>query len=193
MRGIGVREWVALGALGLALFLAFCFSIPVHRATAVTRPPGRSLSASHQPAPPHWTATPEPTATPLPPKNLAQPEGTWFVTYFEKSKSGRGTADRRRYAASLAFDIPGRPFPDVADDAWRIEARLGAPLEPGRYQLSLEVDGGLKVTVDGVLVHESADTSSRRTETVAFEHGSGSVNILISLEDSGGPAFLKWR
>jgi hypothetical protein len=191
MRGIGLREWVALGVLGVGVVLGFMFFDPTSTDGGTPTPGTISLGE----AAPTATPTPvpgAPTPTPVPVKQLKEPGGEWLFLYYTKSRSGGEIRSGEGFAGRLAVDEPGRPFPDFQDDAWRLEATQSVTLDVGRYGFRLETDGEVKVTVGDRVVLEAGDEGSPKTRTVEFDHAGGTTSIAISIRDTGGPVRLRW-
>ena len=188
MFGMGVREWVALGVLGVAGLFGFLFFDPTSTDGGNTPPGTISLGETPLPA----TATPEPSATPVPLTQLPQPTGGWLIEYYESRASGGELLIGSGFAAELDVEAAGRPFPDVPDDAWRVVASQEFVLEPGRYRFQLEIDGAAKVSVGGKYLLDEADHPEMRRSEVVFDHAGGVVVLRFELRDTGGPVLLRW-
>ena len=188
VRGLGLREWVALGVLGLGVLFAILFFDPTSTDGGTDERPTISLGE----APPTATPTPEPTPTPIPITKLAEPAGGWLVAYFQRSASGGELRIGEGVLERLEVDVPGRPFPDVPDDSWRLEASQQVELPAGRYVFELETDGAVRVTVDGKQLLDQADESGTRRRSVQFDHSGGGVAVVVSVQDTGGPVRLRW-
>ena len=182
-----MREWVALGVLGLGVLFAFLFFDPTSTDGSNERP---TISLGE--APPPATDTPEPTPTPVPVRKLAEPAGGWLVSYFERSSSGGDLRIGSGFAQTLTLDVPGRPFPDVADDAWRFEAKQDFDLEAGRYEFELETDGAVRVSLDDRQLLDERDAGSPERRTLRFDHQGGRITITVEVRDTGGPVLLRW-
>ena len=191
MRGVGLREWVALGVLAIGVVLGFMFFDPTSTDGGSATPGTVSLG---EPAPTN-TATPvpgAPTPTPVPVKQLKEPGGDWLFLYYMGAASGGEVRAGEGFVPRLAVDEAGRPFPDFKDDAWRLEASQAVTLDVGRYGFRLETDGAVKVTIGDRVVLEAGDEGSAKVRTVEFDHPGGNTNIVISVRDTGGPVRLRW-
>lgn len=188
MRGLGLREWVALGVLGLGVLFAFLFFDPTSTDGSNERP---TISLGE--APPTATGTAEPTPTPVPVRKLDEPSGGWLVSYFERSGSGGELRIGSGFAETLTLDVPGRPFPDVADDAWRFEAKQDLDLEAGRYEFELQTDGAIRVLLNDRALLDEPDAASPQRRTAQFEHQGGRLTLTVEVTDTGGPVLLHWQ
>jgi hypothetical protein len=191
MRGVGVREWVALGVLGVAGLLGFLFFDPSstdgktdfeRTTTVIVVPPGTPTPAAH--------ASPSPT--PVPVAKLGEPGGQWLVGYYESNEPGKGIRGGEGFVDNLQFDFEGRPFPDFKDDGWRLAVSQSMELAAGRYGFVLESDGALRVTAGEQILIDVPDSPQRQTHALEFDHKGGRVNIAIDLRDTGGPTYLHW-
>lgn len=188
VRGLGLREWVALGVLGIGVLFAFLFFDPTSTDGSNDAPGTISLGGT----PPTATPTAEPTATPLPVTKLAEPQGGWLIFYYEEAASGREVRTGEGFLDRLELDVPGRPFPDVDDDAWRFEASQQLTLEAGRYRFELETDGAVRVLAGEAQLLDEKDANSVQRRTVQFDHAGGQLTLTISVDDTGGPVRLRW-
>ncbi len=192
MRGIGLREWVALGVLGIAGLMGFLFFDPSstdgsNKDFERTTTPQVILPGTATPA-----ASAEPSPTPVPVARLGEPGGRWLVGYYESGQSGQGIRGGEGFIENLAFDFEGRPFPDFEDDDWRLAVSQSMELAAGRYGFVLESDGALRVTAGDQILIDVSDSPQRQTHAIEFDHKGGRVNIAIELRDTGGPIFLRW-
>ena len=192
MRAVGLREWVALGILGIAGIMGFLFFDPSstdgqnpvfdRTATVIFVPPGT----------PEPTAHTSPSLTPIPVVKLGEPGGQWLVGYYESNEPGKGVRGGEGFIANLDFDYPASPFPDFTDDHWRLAVSQSMNLAPGRYGFVLESDGALRVTAGNTVLIDVPDSPQRSTHAVEFDHAGGTVNITIDVRDTGGPVYLHW-
>ncbi|MBK9341539.1 MAG: hypothetical protein IPN07_00530 [Dehalococcoidia bacterium] len=189
MHGVGLRELVALGILGLALGFGFMFFDPTSTGNDGKWPATVSLG---EPVPTRDPSTPAATATPVPVRELKEPGGSWFLSYYARSSTGSEFRAAQGFVERLAIDEAGKPFPDFTDDAWRVEASQQLTLEPGRYRFGLETDGAVTVMAGDKVVLEAQDSATAQRREVIFDHAGGSVVVLINARDMGGPLRLKW-
>lgn len=185
MQGIGLREWVALGVLGVGLVLGALFFGPLSNDGGGDGPSPIQLA-------PTATPTVPPTPTPVPPVALAEPEGSWFMRWFERSSTGAEVRIGEGFVEELALDLPGRPFADTRDDAWRREATQALRLEPGRYTFTLETDGAVRVLLEQTVLLEATDQPQAVRHEITFEHPGGGPSLFIEVRDTGGPTLLRW-
>ncbi len=187
MLGLGVREYVALGALVLALVLGWVFFDPTST-EGDTGGPVATISLGDT-----VTPTPPPTATPVPVHVVEPPQEQWLVTYYEQSASGSDYRSGEGFVAGLDFDIPDRPFPDFKPDAWSMKASNRVEAAAGENRFRLQVDGAVKVWVDDKLVAEAANGDKPQDLEVDFDHKGGAATVLIEVRDTGGPVRLRWE
>ena len=187
MKGLGRREVVGLGALGVALVLAFIFLDPAASESRQTLPGQISLGETPTPTP---VVTPTATPTP-PPTALGPPPGGWIVGFHQDALSGGSILVAQTATNTLDFAYKSAPFPDVKDDAWAMRAEGSFQLAAGRYLLKLEHEGGLIVTVNDKQVFSEEATNGPRTAAVEFVASGGSAQIRIEARDVKGPFRLK--
>ena len=187
MRGLGVREWVALAVLGVALMFGAIYFGPLSN-------DGRGGDG---PSPvelaPTETPTVAPTATPVPPTALAQPVGGWILRWYEVSSTGSEIKVAEGPARTIELDAPGRPFPDMRDDVWRREATRSLNLEAGEYTFTLETDGAVKVVLGERVLLDVEDGPARNRHVVTFEHDGRASSMLVEVRDVGGPVWFRWE
>jgi len=186
VKGIGIREVVALGVLGLAILFGYLFLDPAaSESPKASGTPTISLGL----APP--TVTPTPTATPLPPTPMEAPR-SWFVTFYESSASGNEFKVGEGFRPALDFGYDAGFAPDVRDDQWRLTARAQVDLPAGRYSFVLEYDCALSVQVAGQDIKRD-EPSRLESLTVEFEHDGGRTEINVSARDQAGRFDVRWR
>lgn len=182
--GFRRREWFGLLSLLLALGIAATFLDATAQDYMEPRTPvlGTPLGSDGQPLP---------TATPTrPPSEVEAPESGWLVRFVSMPSE---TVDGQLEIDALDFDYPTVPFNTMTDDSWRLEAFTRLQLEPGQQQIELEVDGVLRVYIDGSEVAAANDGESPRLVTILFEHPGGEAGLRIEVEDKGGPLFVRWK
>ena len=187
MHGVGLREWVALGVLGIAALFGFLFFDPTST-DGGTEPPA-TISLGKTPTP---TPVVTPTATPVHVTKLPQPSGGWLVVYWENVASGGEVRTGEGYSQHLALEFFERPFPDIRDDAWRLEASQELELDPGRYSFTLETDGEVKAWIDETQLLDEADSPNVRHSELQFDHPGGRAVLRITVKDRGGPLRIRW-
>jgi hypothetical protein len=195
MHGVGLREWVALGVLGVGIVLGFLFFDPTSTDGGSPRSPvpvptfeGQVEVDSTRTVLP----TPSPTPTPVPVHRVEQPTGGWLVTYYQSLSSGGEIRSGEGFVATLDLEFPGKPFPDFRDDAWRATASQSVATSPGRNSVRLLTDGAVRVSVDGKQVFEAPDASSAQERTVEFDSRGTSASFEVEVRDTGGPVVLRW-
>jgi hypothetical protein len=182
--GFRRREWFGLASLALALAIAATFLDATAQDYMEPRTPvlGTPLGADGQPLP---------TATPTrPPTEIDAPESGWLIRYVSLPSE---TLDGQQEVDVLDFDYPTVPFNTMVDDSWRLEAFTRLQLEPGQQQIEMEVDGVLRVYIDGNEVAAANDGDSPRLVTILFEHPGGEAALRIEVEDRGGPLMVRWK
>jgi hypothetical protein len=192
MRGVGLRELVAIGVLGIAGFMGFLFFDP-SSTDGSNKPLERSTTPQViLPGTPTPAASAAPAPTQVPVAKLGEPGGQWQVGYYESATAGQGIRGGEGFIDNLEFDFAGRPFPDFEDDNWRLVASQSMELSAGRYGFVLQSDGALRVTAGDNILLDVPDSQQRQTHALEFDHKGGRVNIAIELRDTGGPVFLRW-
>ena len=182
--GFRRREWFGLLSLLLALGIAATFLDATAQDEMEPRVPvlGTPLGSDGQPLP-----TPTPTR---PPSEIEAPDSGWLVRFVSTPSE---TVDAQMEIETLDFDYPTVPFNTMVDDSWRLEAYTRLQLEPGQQQIELEVDGVLRVYIDGNEVAAANDGDGPRLVTILFEHPGGTAALRIEVEDHGGPLVLRWQ
>ena len=166
---LGVREYVALGALCVAL----AFGIYYLGANADGGGPTGSVSS------PLPVATREPVTGSRP----------WLVTFFDTS-SGTPTAGGQSPVDTLDFDFAGAPFPDFRDDHWALLARKDFDGPAGSYILTIHFTGEIHVSIDGKDLAVTP-AKGKGTAAVPITHGDVPTVIIINMTDAGGPFQLQ--
>lgn len=187
MSSVGIREVVALGALGVAGFLGFLFLDPTSTESTSHTPGDIRLGE----APPTATPTPEPTATPVPVTRLEQPE-SWQLRFYEAAISGGEILTGSSFLAELNLLAPGAPFRDMRDDAWSAVFEQQLATTAGSNGFTLEYDCDLVVYVDEVEVARAENPDGPERLEVVFEHGGGNASVRIEARDTGGPFVVRW-
>lgn len=197
VRGLGIREVLALAALVVAGVIAFQFldpaaSEPGGRATPAS--PGATRTVSLGSTPPTSTPTPEPTPTPLPPPaDLTRPS-RFRVEFFDDRPTSGHVKVADGAVDGLALSYAGAPFADLVDDRWSLVA--SAPVElagGGRYRFVVRYRGQLTVRVDGEEVARAEGPSETGRLEVVFGHEGGTAQVELELRDRGGTAELAWE
>lgn len=187
MFGLGVREYVALGVLVVALLLGWVFFDPTST-EGDTGGPVATISLG-QPV----TPTAIPTATQAPPHTVAKPTGPWLVIYYERGVSGTDIRSGEGFVDALDFNIPDRPFPDFKPDAWSMTASNTFETAPGKNRFTLRVDGEATVRVDDQVVAQVSNGDGAADVQVEFDAKGGAATVFIEVRDTGGPVELRWR
>ncbi len=108
---------------------------------------------------PTGTPTPTPTSTPTPLPTSSPPPPAWTGEYYDNAKLV-GKPVVVRADAELSFDWgSGSPDPLVPVDYFSVRWSRNVPLPAGTYRVSLDVDDGVRLWIDGMLLidewHES--------------------------------------
>jgi len=167
LKGIGLREAVALIVLVIGLVLGIAFCNP--DSTGGTPEP-REIS--------------RPTVTPL--------EGVaWLITWLEGPDPEQGNVAGQEQRDTLDLAYEAGPFPDVRDDAWSVVATTTLTAEPGRYWMSLSYKGEIHLAING---EERGVTPSpgEGTHVIPIDQPADGppTTIVLRLRDVGGPARL---
>ena len=184
MKGIGLREVVALVALGVAAVIGLMFLDP---SASESKGNGDAVHLGDAPTP--TLAPAAPTPTPVPVHRVEQP-GSWLIEYIEQ---GFDAPAAQGIEQTLAFTVPKAPFPDFKDDRWSMRATgTIAVAESGLAGFKLRHEGQLTVKVDGKVVAQDPGGAERVLD-VRFEHAAGKAEMVIEQRDSGGPFELRWE
>jgi hypothetical protein len=177
------RELVGLLGLAVGLVVMASFLAPSDNSGAAPRPVsmGVGLPASPTPSP-----APIP-ATPLPGARL------WALRYF--SIEGNQQTERMSGAVEeLDLTFGRSPGPDLADDAWKVEASATIQAPAGRYSFTVEHQNDVHVFVDGREIASQASDSSPQSLVVTFDHrGRNPIRVRVEARDVGGPFILRLR
>ena len=169
---LGVREWVALGVLAVALGIGALF---------YAADGGDASIAPRTPVPP----------TPAPAPHAIAGESPWTVTFLAAGEPETVIGQSR--VAALDFEYPGAPFLDVKDDAWRILAVTTFDGPAGHYDAVLTYEGEVSVRFDETEVQVSP-AKGKGSLYLPIEKEEGKpVLIRVSVRDAGGPLVLKWQ
>lgn len=165
LKGLGLREIVAIGALIIGLALAAAFFNPKSTNNSVAP---RTVVAQVQ--------------TPV--------AAVWAVTWLEGADLAHGVVVGQGELPKIDFDYPAGPYPDVKDDNWGVVATTTISGSEGRNLLYLSYKGDVGLQIDG---EERGITPSpgEGTIIIPFEQEAGaSTLITVRLFDSGGEARL---
>ncbi|MCL4243141.1 MAG: hypothetical protein KJ048_17465 [Dehalococcoidia bacterium] len=187
MSKVGLREVVALGALGVAAFIGFMFLDPTSTESTSHTPGDIRLGAT----PPTATPTLGPTATPVPVTRLAQPE-SWRLTYYEAAVSGGDILTGDSFVRRLDLVSERAPFRDMRDDAWSAVLSQQVDAAAGRNAFTLEYDCAVTVFVDDEEVARGEDPDGPARLEVTFDHAGGEAALRVEARDTGGPFLLRW-
>ncbi|MGE0601141.1 MAG: hypothetical protein AB7J35_17695 [Dehalococcoidia bacterium] len=165
LKGIGLREVVALGVLVIGLILAAVYFNPKSTNNSVEP---RTVEAEAQ--------------TPV--------ETTWRVTFIEGSDFEHGVVVGQGEQPEIAFDYPAGPYPDVKDDNWGLVAATTIENSEGRNLLYLSYKGEVGLTING----EDRGITPSPGEgkiIIPFEQEAGATTqITLRLRDAGGETRL---
>jgi hypothetical protein len=185
--GLGTREFVAIAVLAVALLMGVLFFNPT-ASTGTNKTPG-TISLGQI-----VTSTPAPTATatPVPIHTVAKPTSQWYLVYYENGVNGSNIKSGEGFVDGLNFDISDRPFPDFKPDAWSMEVSNSVTVADGINRFQLEVDGEVTVKIGDEVVAQAPNGDSPVTLPVEFEHKAGTVALVVTVRDTGGPVRLRW-
>jgi hypothetical protein len=185
VKGFGIREFFALGALVVAVVIASQFLDP----SASESKANPTVVHLGEPPTAAIPATPAPTATPVrPPHRLSPPATGWAVGFYE---TGFTQPADQAFVPDLNFSFPKAPFPDYKDDHWSLRATAQFQVEDGPSSFRLRYAGEVTVTVDGTVVASGAPGGTK-TLDVRFDHPAGSATVSIEAKDVSGPFELTW-
>lgn len=168
IKGIGVREVVALGALVFALFLGFLFFDP----TSTDGAPGGEVSLSARER--------------LPAEGLSP----WRLTWIEGTGPAGGPVAGEGELRDLDVRYEAGPFPDVKDDAWTLFAAATFSGQAGRYTLELSYIGSIGLSINGEDRKVTPETGPGTIHIPFQQPESGVTTFNLRLRDTGGPAAL---
>ena len=172
LSGLGLREWVGLGVLGLALAIgAFFYSLN----------PGDSNARPRQ----------QPTPTATQPPHPIDGESQWAVTFLESGDPERVIGQAS--VPKIDFSYPGAPFLDVADDRWRMLAVTIFEGAPGNYLAEVTYEGEIGVVINNEPVTITPAKGKGSILLPLTKEEGKPLPIRLSLTDTGGPAVLKWQ
>jgi len=177
------RELVGLIGLAAALAVMASFLAPSDNSGAAPRPVslGVGLPTSALPSPTPIPATPLPGAS------------QWALRYF--SIEGDQQTERMSGAVEeLDLTFARNPGPDLADDAWKMEASATIQAPAGHYSFTVEHQNDVHVFIEGREVASQASGSSPQSLLVTFEHrGRNPIHVRVEARDVGGPFILRLR
>ncbi|MGE5595871.1 MAG: hypothetical protein ACM3S1_07535 [Hyphomicrobiales bacterium] len=143
MDALGMREWVGLAGLAIAVLVALSFCNPAVGTETEPRP----ITLGEPVTPTAVPSSPTPTA--VPPTDLGAPEN-WFVQYFTGPSPADGVEDSRGFVDTLDVEHEVAPYPGLRDDDWSLVASAHwRELPAGRYAFTLESDGAVRVIANG--------------------------------------------
>jgi hypothetical protein len=185
VKALGVREWVGLALLAVAMAISFTFLDAGARGDVLPRTPDVGVIL------PTPSAESSPSPTQPPPNEVEVPAGSWFVEYYDRESEVANVQD---FIEELDIEHDGAPFGDFANDDWRMTARTEIELEPGGQVFTLSHDGSVRVLVDGNEVASDSDPiAGERELVVLFQHAGGLATILIEASDVEGAFVLRWQ
>ncbi len=185
MNALGTREWVGLGLLLVAAFIAATFLDAGAHDNIAPRTPviGQPVDTP--------TTEPTTTATLPPPSEVEIPDGSWLVEYYEGDNADPTVTT---FVPSLDLEYPYAPFGDFHDNEWHLEARADLRLDAGQQTFSVDHDGAIRVLVNGEQVASDADPADgERSLVVLFPFDGGNATIRIVADDVSGPLIVRWR
>lgn len=183
MSRLGLREWVGLGLLVVAVVVALSFLTYNDSPTAAQ--PTATVAATSQP-------NAEPTPTPLDKKTLPAPEG-WVVS-FVKGDPATAKPELGVFSERLEVEQKTPPFPDYRDGNFGIISEVTVNAEAGAYAFSFELQGKARLLAGGQLIAEwtSLDKATKVSGTIP--HTGGSLNIRIEAVDPVAyPLVVRWK
>ena len=166
-----MREWVGLGALGVALVIGALFY---------------SVSAGDADVSPR---APEAIATTAP--HAIQGESPWTITFLAAGEPESIISQSQ--VEALNFSYKGPPFLDVKDDQWRLLPVTQFNGPAAEYAGLVTYEGEISLSVDGQDV-QVTPAQGKGTVAIPFTKLEGQpVMLRVSVRDTGGPMTLKWQ
>ncbi|MGE3073108.1 MAG: hypothetical protein AB7N24_03205 [Dehalococcoidia bacterium] len=165
LKGIGLREAVALGVLVIGLILAAVYFNP------------KSTNNSVDPRTPEAS-----TLTPV--------ETTWRVTWIEGDDFEHGVVVGQGEQPEIDFDYPAGPYPDVKDDNWGLVATTTIENSEGRNLLYLSYKGGVGLTIDGEDRGITPSPGDGKIIVPFQQEAGATTQIVLRLRDAGGETRL---
>jgi uncharacterized protein YgiM (DUF1202 family) len=130
---------------------------------------------------------------PVPPVSLPQAvSGPWTAQYFNNaSQFGSPVLIQSEGWPSHDWGF-GSPVASISGDNWSARWMSTQTLAAGTYQLSVRVDDGVRVAIDGVYYINEWHSATGQTYTVNVNLFAGTHNFLIDFYEAGGAAFLNY-
>ncbi|MCC7363964.1 MAG: hypothetical protein IT303_06300 [Dehalococcoidia bacterium] len=185
---LGLREYVAIGAAGVAILFALFYFAPT--ASSGSDPLAIRTGVPVTAAVPTEAASPTPT--PRPAAALADP-GRWFIRHYSGQDPASSVVDGEAFFPSLNISYDGAPYPGLRDNGWSLTATSETEVAEGRYTFTLLLDGDVRVKVADQEPEAGADTTRPRELTVTFDHPGGKLRVEITGVDRNGPLAVRWK
>lgn len=180
---MGIREWVGLGILVLAVAVGLSF---------FTYNDNRTVRPLATPTPAAVVADTPPTVAPLPSKTLAIPEG-WVLTYV-RGDPAHGQGELPTFSQFLDIEENGAPFPDFRDGNWGVAAEINIVAEPGSYAFSFELQGKARLLANGQQVGEWTSLDRKTKITGTIPNAGGALALRLEAVDPVGKALIvRWK
>ncbi|MBI5669625.1 MAG: SH3 domain-containing protein [Chloroflexi bacterium] len=132
--------------------------------------------------------------------NFPQPQGTtnvntgpWTAQYFANATlSGNPTLIQSEVSPNHNWGT-GSPLASIPADNFSARWTSVQTLEAGNYQISVRVDDGVRVFVDGVAVINQWGTANAATYTANLTLGAGPHNIMVEYFEAQGNALIEFN
>ncbi len=153
-------------------------------APVVTTPPG--------PATP--TGTPKPPLSPTPTgAPVQQPPNTWLGEYYDDPELHHAAQILIRFDENIDFDWgDGSPASNVPTDNFSVRWTRRQNFESGTYRFTLQVDDGVRLFVDNVLMLEEWHTASGVTYTRNIDLAAGEHDLRVEMFEQAGNALIQF-
>jgi hypothetical protein len=159
--------------------------------TATPLPPTAAPTETATPTRP--TGTPKPALSPTPTGAPVQPPpNTWRGEYYEGVDLRQAAQALIRFDEKIDFDWgDGSPAPNVPADNFSVRWTRRQDFEGGTYAFTLQVDDGVRLFVDNVLMIEEWHTASSATYTRNITLSPGAHDLRVEMFEQAGRALAK--
>jgi uncharacterized protein YgiM (DUF1202 family) len=136
-----------------------------------------------------------PTGPNFPPLTNSNPfpaSGPWTAQYFSNTGfAGSPTLIQTETSPSHNWGT-GSPVASIPADNFSARWTSIQTLPAGNYQLSVKVDDGVRITIDGVIYINEFHSATGQTYTANVTLAAGQHSFLIEYYEAGGVAFLNF-
>jgi uncharacterized protein YraI len=118
--------------------------------------------------------------------------GTWWAQYFN-NRDLSGTPALQQSEPSVNHDWgTGAPGAGVNADNFSVRWNAYLTLDAGLYQISVNADDGVRVTVDGQRVIDQWHDAANTTYNTAVNLAAGSHTFVVEYYEAAGAAFIHY-